>query len=84
MKAVDRLISLLTQHDAKQSAKRRGTYSPYALGQYIAAAHEWNNAYSQGIDPMRALAALFTHNPANEKDFCLQPVRQFVKEMGWK
>lgn len=82
MKPKDKLISLLTQYSAKQRGKRG--YNPHALPLYMQAADAFEKAWQGGRDPMRALASAFTTNPDDETDFCLPPVRQFVKYMGWK
>ena len=82
MKPKDLLISLLTQFHAKQSTKKG--FNPHALPLYMQAADEFEKQWQRGRDPMHALAANFTHNPEDETDFCLKPVRDFVKLMGWK
>lgn len=71
------LVSLLTQWDAKQASKR--SHNPYALGQYIAAAQTWEEMPLAATDPLAALAKVFTTAPANDRDFCLKPVRDFAK-----
>lgn len=74
-----RLASLLTQWDEKQS-KKRG-WNPHGLALYFQALESWEADTLSATDPIRALADYFTHNPADKADFCLAPVRQFVREI---
>lgn len=73
-----RLASLLTQHDAQQAGKRG--HNRYALPLYLQAVHSWEADPKTAADPIGTLSTYFTHDPANERDFCLKPVRQFVRE----
>jgi hypothetical protein len=72
------ITSLLTQYDQAQSGKRG--HSPYALPLYLQAVHDWENDPRTATDPIGILSEYFTHNPADARDFCLKPVRQFVRE----
>lgn len=74
-----KLASLLTQHDRKQSGKRG--HNPYALPLYLQAVHEWEIDKKAFSHPVETLAKYFTTNPNNDRDFCLAPVRQFVREL---
>lgn len=73
------LASLLTQHDKKQSGKRG--HNPHALSLYLQAVHSWELEQLSATDPIKSLAKYFTTNPADDRDFCLAPVRQFVREI---
>lgn len=75
-----RLASLLTQWDQKQSSKRG--WNPHGLALYFQALELWEADPLSETDPVRALADYFTHNPADKTDFCLAPVRQFVREIN--
>lgn len=73
----DNLISLLTQYDASQRGKR--SHNPHALALYIQAAREWETDPRTATDPLKSLSEYFTTNPRDEQDFCLAPVRKFVR-----
>lgn len=75
-----RLVSLLTQYDQKQSAKR--AHNRNALPLYIQAAQAWESDSRAEISPLKTLAEYFTTAPGNPEDFCLTPVRQFVRELN--
>lgn len=74
-----RLASLLTQYDQKQSTKRG--HNPYALGHYLGAVEQWETDPASAEKPIETLSRYFTHNPADSTDFCMTPVRQFVREI---
>jgi hypothetical protein len=79
--AARRLASLLTQYDQKQSTKRG--HNPYGLALYLEAVHRWEDDPKTADQPLSRLAEYFTTAPGDDTDFCLAPVRKFVREMGW-
>jgi len=73
------LASLLTSYDEKQSGKR--SYNPYGLAIYFRALEAWEGDPQSPAAPVQTLSRYFTTNPADNTDFCLTPVRQFVREI---
>lgn len=78
-KRASRLASLLTQYDQKQSTKRG--WNPYGLGHYMGSVESWENDPKAIAEPVKTLGKYFTANPAEPEDYCLAPVRQFVREL---
>jgi len=70
----DKLVSLLTDYDRKQS--KRKSYNRFALGQYLEAARSWQE---QKPCTVESLSNFFTREIDCITGFSLPPVTAFAK-----